>query len=33
MTHVNDAVLKGIRLAPVTRHVAKSEDGTEVDFF
>jgi dipeptidyl aminopeptidase/acylaminoacyl peptidase/tetratricopeptide (TPR) repeat protein len=33
LTHVNDAVLKGLKLAPVTRHVAKSADGTEIDYF
>jgi dipeptidyl aminopeptidase/acylaminoacyl peptidase/TolA-binding protein len=33
LTHVNDTVLKGLKLAPVTRHVAKSKDGTDVDFF
>jgi dipeptidyl aminopeptidase/acylaminoacyl peptidase len=33
LTHVNDAVLKGLKLAPVTRHVAKRSDDTEVDFF
>jgi dipeptidyl aminopeptidase/acylaminoacyl peptidase/tetratricopeptide (TPR) repeat protein len=33
LTHVNDAVLAGIKLAPVTRHVAKSADGTEIDYF
>ena len=33
LSHVNDAVLKGIKLAPVSRHVAKSADGTEIDYF
>jgi len=33
LTHVNDAVLEGIKLAPVSRHVAKSADGTEIDYF
>lgn len=33
LTHVNDEVLKGLQLAPVTHHEAKSADGTVVDFF
>jgi dipeptidyl aminopeptidase/acylaminoacyl peptidase len=33
LTHVNDALLKGIKLTSVTRHVAKSADGTEIDYF
>jgi dipeptidyl aminopeptidase/acylaminoacyl peptidase len=33
VTTINDAVVKGLRLAPVTRHVAKSPDGTEIDYF
>jgi dipeptidyl aminopeptidase/acylaminoacyl peptidase/tetratricopeptide (TPR) repeat protein len=33
LTHVNDKVLEGIKLSPVTRHVAKSADGTLIDYF
>jgi dipeptidyl aminopeptidase/acylaminoacyl peptidase len=33
LSHVNDAALKGLKLAPVTRHLAKSADGTEIDYF
>jgi len=33
LTHVNDAVLKGIKLAPVTRHVAKNASGVDIDYF
>jgi dipeptidyl aminopeptidase/acylaminoacyl peptidase len=33
VTHVNDDVLKGLELAQVTHHEAKSADGTIVDFF
>jgi dipeptidyl aminopeptidase/acylaminoacyl peptidase/TolA-binding protein len=33
LTHTNDEALKGIRLAEVTRHEARSADGTAIDFF
>ena len=33
LSHVNDEVLRGLKLGPVSRHVAKGEDGTEVDYF
>jgi dipeptidyl aminopeptidase/acylaminoacyl peptidase/tetratricopeptide (TPR) repeat protein len=33
LTHVNDEVLKGLKLARVTHHEARSADGTVVDFF
>jgi dipeptidyl aminopeptidase/acylaminoacyl peptidase len=33
VTHVNDAVLEGIRLAPVERFRARSADGTMIDGF
>ena len=33
LTHVNDEVLKGLQLARVTHHEARSADGTIVDFF
>jgi dipeptidyl aminopeptidase/acylaminoacyl peptidase len=33
VTHVNDEVIAGLRLARVTRHEATSRDGTVVDFF
>ena len=33
LTHVNDEVLRGLKLGTVTRHVAKSADGTEIDYF
>jgi dipeptidyl aminopeptidase/acylaminoacyl peptidase len=33
VTTTNDAVVKGLRLAPFTRHVTKSPDGTEIDYF
>ena len=33
LSHVNDEVLRGLKLGPVSRHVAKGADGTEVDYF
>jgi len=33
LTHANDELLSGIRLAKVERHRATSPDGTQVDFF
>jgi dipeptidyl aminopeptidase/acylaminoacyl peptidase len=33
LTHVNDAFLAGIRLAPVRRYKAKSADGTPIDAY
>ncbi len=33
VTHVNDAVLAGVRLAPLERFKAKSADGTPIDGF
>src|SRR5262249_5306100 len=33
LSHVNDEALKGGGLGPVSRHVAKGKDGTEIDYF
>jgi dipeptidyl aminopeptidase/acylaminoacyl peptidase len=33
LSHVNDDALKNLKLGSVSRHVAKSKDGTEIDYF
>lgn len=33
LSHVNDDALRALKLGPVSRQVAKSADGTEIDYF